>query len=55
MDCKKHDLQSLALIATSAKSNGTKVIFENYAHLSDSILLRIALIGRGYVSFNTPV
>lgn len=55
IDCKKHDLQSLALIASAAKSNETKVTFENCSHLSDAVILKIALIGRAYVSFNTQM
>lgn len=55
IDCKKHDFQSLAIIASAAKSNETKVIFENCSHLSESVMLKIAFIGKSFISFNTPI
>lgn len=55
IDCKKHDAQALAIIASAAKTNETKVTFENCSHLSETVMLKIAFIGKSYVSFNTPI
>lgn len=51
IDCKKHTVSDLLMIANVAKVYKRRVFYENSEKLLVSDKLRIALVGKDYVEF----
>lgn len=51
IDCKKHTVSDLLMLANVAKIHKRRVLYENSEKLLLSDKLRIALVGREYVEF----
>ena len=51
IDCKKHTVSDLLIMANVAKVNKRRVFYENSEKLLVSDKLRIALVGKDYVEF----
>lgn len=51
IDCKKHTVSDLLMMANVAKVYKRRIFFENSEKLLVSERLRIALVGKDYVEF----
>lgn len=51
IDCKKHTVSDLLMMANVAKVYKRRIFFENSEKLLVSDRLRIALVGKDYVEF----
>lgn len=51
IDCKKHTVSDLLMMANVAKVHKRRIFFENSDKLLVSDRLRIALLGKDYVEF----
>lgn len=51
IDCKKHTVSDLLMMANVAKVHKRRAFFENSEKLLVSDKLRIALVGKDYVEF----
>lgn len=51
IDCKKHTVSDLLMMANVAKVHNRRIFFENSEKLLVSDRLRIALVGKDYVEF----
>lgn len=51
VDCKKHTVSDLLMMANVAKVHKHRIFFENSEKLLVADRLRIALVGKDYVEF----
>ena len=51
VDCKKHTVSDLLMMANVAKVHKRRIFFENSEKLLVADRLRIALVGKDYVEF----